>query len=294
MTTAASRLRRLLREPLLHFLLIGIVVFGAWQLRHGNEPTNPIEIRVGAAELQWLRDTWIGQFGHPPDATEMRSAIRGYVDEEMRYREGLALGLDRDDTIVRRRLAQKYDFTLGVQTADVTPTEAQSRAYFERNPGRYPAPRLTTFCQVYLGATPQAFQAATTRLTALAPAERRNPQAGLGPADDLPFPRCRTRADPADLARDYGDLFAEVVGRRLPPGQWEGPVQSGYGYHLVMVTARTAPARMSFEAARPRLQADWRREQIEAARRREDEALRRRYQIHIDEAALTALMPKAP
>ena len=289
-TDSPARLRRLLREPLVHFLVIGLLVFGAWKLRHWDEPSNPTEIRVGATELRWLHDTWLGQFGHAPDPTEMQTAIRGYVDEEMRYREGLALGLDRDDTIVRRRLAQKYDFTLGSQTASVNPTGGQLRDYFARKGARYPAPVLSSFRQVYLGASHEALQEAGRRLAALQPARRTDSQAPLGPGDDLPFPRCRTRAAPTDLARDYGPSFAEVVSGRLPAGAWQGPVQSGYGYHLVLVTARTKGGQMTLDAARPLVEADWRREQIEQARAREDRNLRRRYQVTVDRAALAALL----
>lgn len=293
-TASPGRLRRLLREPLVHFLLIGLLVFGAWKLRHWDEPSSPTEIRVGASELRWLHDTWLGQFGHQPDAAEMQTAIRGYVDEEMRYREGLALGLDRDDTIVRRRLAQKYDFTLGTQTAGVNPTEAQLRDYFARNAARYPAPVLSSFCQLYLGASQTALQHARRRLAALPPARRASPEAPLGPGEDLPFERCRSRAAPADLTRDFGPLFAEVVSARLPTGAWQGPVQSGYGYHLVLVTARTGGGRMTLEAARPLVEADWRREQMEQARAREDRDLRRRYQVTVDRAALAALTRAPP
>jgi hypothetical protein len=293
-TASPDRLRRLLREPLLHFLVIGVLVFGAWKVRHWDEPSSPTEIRVGAAELRWLHDTWLGQFGHAPNLAEMQTAIRGYVDEEMRYREGLALGLDRDDTIVRRRLAQKYDFTLGAQTAGVNPTEVQLREYFAGNAGRYPAPVLSSFCQVYLGASREALQEAKVRLAALPPARRSDTLAPLGPGDDLPFARCRTRAAAADLARDFGEPFAEVVSARLPLGAWQGPVQSGYGYHLVLVTARTQAGPMRLDAARPLVEADWRREQMEQARAREDQDLRRRYHVTVDRTALTALTQAPP
>lgn len=280
---------RLLRQPLVQFVLIGAVIFGIWKVQAGDAPSSPTEIHVGASDLRWLHDTWIGQFGHAPSAAEMQSAVRGYVDEEMRYREGLALGLDRDDTIVRRRLAQKYDFLLGAQAANLTATEAQLREVYDKHPERYAQPPLTTFCQVYFGPGPEGLRRAKAALSALTPTARGDSRSVTGGDSELPYPRCYDRAAPQDILRDFGPFFSKVV-TGLPPGLWQGPVESGYGFHLVRAQARTSGARLDFDAARPTVDADWRKAVALEARVREDKALRDRYRVTVDQAALKRVL----
>ena len=285
-------LARLLRQPLVQFVLIGAVIFGLYNLKDGDKPTSPTDIRVSSTELRWLHDTWIAQFGHAPNAIEMRSAVTGFVDEEMRYREGLALGLDRDDTIVRRRLAQKYDFLLGTQAADMVPTETQLRAFQAAHPANYIAPPLTSFCQAYFGSGGAGLASAKAVLEHLAPQRRLDPKAVTGGDIELPYPRCYASASAQDVAHDFGDFFGAAVAK-LPVGPWQGPVESGYGFHLAIITARTPGAAQTFEAARPAIEADWRRATAAEARVRQDRDLRRRYHVTIDEAALRRIVEAA-
>lgn len=284
------RLMGLLRQPLVQFVLIGAVIFAAWRLANPEAETAPTEIRVGASELKWLHDTWVGQFGHAPDAAEMASAVRGYVDEEMRYREGLALGLDADDTIVRRRLAQKYDFMLGAEAGDLIPTEAQLQAFLRKHAERYRLPAKTSFCQVWFGDQAAGLAAAQAALAALPPDMRASPDARLAGREGLPFARCYTAAVPVDVSRDFGVNFATVVDHRLPVGTWQGPVESGYGFHLVLITRREPGPPGTLANARPQLEADWRAQAAVSAKARQEADLRRRYKVTVDDAALRRLV----
>ena len=279
---------KLLGQPLVQFVLIGALIFGIYRLSSGPEVTAPMEIHVGTTELRWLHDTWQGQFGRPPGAAEMRAAVKAYVDEEMRYREGLALGLDRDDTIVRRRLAQKYDFMLGAEALEGAPTEGHLRTYFDRERQRYMAPALTSFCQVYFGAVRGGLERAGGAVAALSPSALRNPGSVFKGSDQLPYPRCYDKAPPADVRRDFGDFFTKALSR-LPLGTWQGPVESGYGFHAVLVGARTPGRRLNFSEARSSVETDWGKWSTEQARLRGDRALHERYRVTIDERALRAL-----
>lgn len=282
----------LLRQPLVQFALIGALIFGAWKIANPEAEAAPTEIRVGASELKWLHDTWVGQFGHPPDATEMAAAVRGYVDEEMRYREGLALGLDADDTIVRRRLAQKYEFMLGAQAGDMIPTEMQLSDFLAKNAERYRLPAKTSFCQVYFGDRAAGMAAAKAALAGLGGAAG-DPNARLSGREGLPFPRCYGAVLPREVARDFGDHFATVVDARLSVGAWQGPVESGYGFHLVLVTRREPGDGATVAAVRPQLEADWRAQAMAAAKARQEADLRRRYKVTVDEAAMKRLVAGA-
>ena len=284
-------LARLLRQPLLQFTVIGAVIFGVYSLvSHGE--TAPTEIRVGATELRWLHDVWQGQFGRPPSPEELRAAVKSYEDEEMRYREALALGLDRDDTIVRRRLAQKYDFLLGSQVSDATPTEAQLRAVYDKAHGRYVGPPATRFCQVYFGQGAEGFRRARAAVADLPPQALGDSEAVAQGPGALPYPRCYKAASPEDVARDFGDLFVGLLGK-VPVGRWQGPVESGYGFHAVIVESRTPGKPLTFEAARRDVEADWRAQTVQAAHDEEQRGLLKRYHVTVDEAALAALT-KAP
>ena len=264
------------------------MIFGGYSLSRGHEAAAPSEVRVGSTELHWLHDTWRGQFGRPPSAVEMRAAVKAYVDEEMRYREGLALGLDHDDTIVRRRLAQKYDFMLGAETADAVPTEAQLHAVFDRGGQHYTAPTLASFCQAYFGAGAQGLERAKAVVAALSPSAAGDAASVPKGSDQLPYPRCYDAAAHTDVRRDFGEFFAGALDR-MPVGSWQGPVESGYGFHAVFVRTRNPGRRLSFDEARPRVEDDWRKQAVEQARLRQDRDLRARYHVSIDEAALRAL-----
>ncbi len=281
-------LGRLLRQPLLQFVLIGALIFGLYSVLKGAEPSTPTEIHLGPAELKWLHETWRGQFGHPPSAMEMRAAVTAHVDEEMRYREGLALGLDRDDTVVRRRLAQKYDFLLGSQANETIPTEAQLRAVFERTPARYAAPALTSFCQVYFGEGAEGLARSRAAVAALAPSAAGKAQALPAGSGLRPNPRCYEGAAPDEAARDFGTVFAGTLDR-LPRDAWRAPVEPGYGFHAVLVRARIPGQPLNFQQARRAVEADWRAEIVRQARERQDRDLRKRYRVTIDEAALSRL-----
>ena len=144
-------MKKLLKEPLLHFLALGAVIFAlnAWRERARPTEASAARIEVTAAVIDRLRAGYERQFGQAPDAEEMRGLVTAHIREEVLCREALALGLDRDDTIVRRRLAQKMEFlTDDIATAAV-PEDAAVREFFEKNAARYAKPGRVTFRHVY-------------------------------------------------------------------------------------------------------------------------------------------------
>lgn len=271
----------------MQFLLIGTAIYGLYGLvaRPENPPNS---IQVGATELGWLRNVWQGQFGRPPSAEELRAAVKVYVDEEMRYREAQQLGLDRDDTIVRRRMAQKFDFLMGSQANDSEPKEAELSAIYNKTPGDYTAPPVFEFCQVYFGEGAIGLKAAKTAVANLLPSAIGDAASIPDGNIQIPFSRCYKDAARADVIRNFGTAFADVLGK-LPIGAWQGPVESGYGFHAVLLTTSTPGRQLSFAEAKREVEADWRTQATKAARERQDRELRSRYKITIDEKALRAL-----
>jgi peptidyl-prolyl cis-trans isomerase C len=267
-----SFLRRIAREPLAHFLLIGALLFaGLTVVKSLRRP----EVRLEAQDLNQLASYWEIQMQRPPNKAELAGIIRDRIDEELLAREALRLGLDKDDMIIRRRLAQKISFATDDVAQVKAPTETELQAYYAKTAASYAAPARVAFQQVFFsGDRPHggAEQAAAQALQR-AEEDQREPQ-----GDPFLFPLAYEDANLQDLLRDYGTAFVKEL-ETAPIGAWQGPVLSPYGWHIVKVTARRKPADVSFAAVRGQVRDAWladHRAEANAAFLRD---LRKRYRV---------------
>ena len=147
-----SSVKRWLREPLLHFLVAGLLLFAVYRILHPelSRAAEVNRIEVTADDLRQLEIAWAAQWRRPPTPDEMRGLIESRVREEILYREALALGLDQGDTIVKRRLAQKMEFLAGDVSALRDPTADELHAWYASNPERFAEPGHRSFRHVYL------------------------------------------------------------------------------------------------------------------------------------------------
>jgi peptidyl-prolyl cis-trans isomerase C len=273
---------RLLREPLLHFLLVGALLFAAEAaLREPAAPSDRV-IRIGAQEIEALQAQWQGLHRRLPTAAELQGLIDARLREEVLFREAVAMGLDRDDSIVRRRLAQKLEFMIEGFAAAREPGEAELAAFFEARRDAYRLPGSISFSQVYFS---------PDRRGSAAEADARLVLAGLHP--DLP----------ADAAADLGDRFlpGESYGRHsaweieavfgpafaqavieVAAGGWAGPVASAYGWHLVRVEDRTEGRPATLAEVTDRVRQDWAYEQRREANQAVVERLMARYELAVE------------
>jgi hypothetical protein len=286
-------MRRWLREPLLQCVLAGLALFVVYDLRHRDaEPTERSHrIELTADDLRQVAFAWAAQGRAAPSSEEIRLLTEARVREEILYREALALGLDQDDAIVRRRLAQKMEFLFEDVARLQEPTDAELRAWFATNAEGFTLPARITFRHVYFspdhrgaGAREDAARALARSATSAADTP------GLG--DPFMFQDHYGERTPDDVARTFGPGFAGAV-FELPAGRWAGPVESGYGWHLVRVDALT-PARVPvFEEARAEVRTTWIEEQRAAIRAAAFEALRAGYEVVLPDAlppaAVTAM-----
>ncbi len=279
----------LLREPLVHFLLAGGVLFGLSALfdQSFGVGGNGNRIEVTADRIRQLRETWTRQRGAPPTRPELDSLIENFIREEVLYREAVASGLDQGDTIVRRRLAQKVEFLAQSVASTVEPSDAELRAYFDDNGERYRMPEQVGFQHVYFSGSNRgagaeaAARGALARLAsgAVAAAEA----ALLGDRFMLQYeypPQSR------DQIRDlFGPRFA---GRlfELPAGAWNGPVPSSYGMHVVRIRQRIPSRLPGLDEVRSRVVLDLNEERLRSAADTYYEGLRRRFEIVVDAEAL--------
>ena len=271
-------LRAAVREPLLHFILIGALLFAVTALRQKH--SEHAEIRITAGEVTQLAAFWETQAQRKPTAEELRGLIEERIDEEVLAREAVRLGLDRDDVIVRRRLAQKMAFVSDDLAVVAEPAEDALREYFNAHRETYTTPDLYALRHVYFN---------PDRHTTLdADAERALQRLARGAnADNVgdPFMLPRELADVSrdDIARDFGSSFADAV-TGSTPGSWSGPVRSPFGVHLVKLESHTPSSTANFEDVRDQVREAYLAEKQRDANAALRTKLRQQYKIVVEPA----------
>jgi hypothetical protein len=275
-------MRRLLREPLLQFLLIGAGLFLLYNALNRGQSDAPREIVISEARVEALAENFATVWMRPPTAVELKGLIDDYVAEEVYYREAVAMGLDQDDTVIRRRLRQKMEF-ISEGVADATePSDAELQAYLDQHADKFALPAELTFQQVYLSSDRRRKNVRPDAEKLLAEL-----RAGRGPADPLEagdptlLPPTMTAASPRAIANAFGEEFAAQIDE-APVGQWSGPIESGFGLHVVKVEERTAGKAPTLAEIRPVVLREWQSE----ARRRQNQALldtlKSKYEIRVE------------
>ena len=271
-----------LREPLLHFLLIGAALFLLFHFLSGGRSDAPREIVVGEARVEALAENFAKTWMRPPTAQELKGLADDYVAEEVYYREAIAMGLDRDDTVIRRRLRQKMEFISEDVASAVQPTDAQLQQYLEQHADKFVrAPRLT-FQQVFFSGEKRGQDASRDAERLLAEL-----QAGRGPANALDagdptlLPAAMESASSQEIANTFGSEFAAKV-EEAPVGQWAGPFESGYGMHIVRVDQRDPGVMPTLADIRPLVEREWASEQRTRTNRELLDKLLAKYEVRIE------------
>lgn len=253
------RLRQLvlqgLREPLAQFLLAGALIFALFSLWGGNADPGDRRIEVDEARVQRIGTQWMQTWHRPPTAAELDGLISDYVQEEVYYREALRLGLEEDDPVVRRRLRSKMEFLAVDQLESAKPSDAVLQAWLKAHPALYAEDPKVSFEQIYLGSATDQDAGAAAASEALARLAAGTSPAGLGKR--LSVAASLSQASRSEIDRQFGDRFAEGL-LRAPQGRWSGPVRSGFGLHLVRVSAVEAGRTPDLASVRQAVENDWR------------------------------------
>lgn len=275
--------RRILREPLLHFLMLGALLFVVFNWRGaGGAGSTRIVItpgQVDALSVQFAK-TW----QRPPTNEELKGLLDEHVREEIATREAMAMGLDRDDTIIRRRLRQKFEFLAEDSIDSTPPSDADLELWLETHPAKYAREPAVSFRQVYVNTDRRgtAGDAEAARLLAgLRTGGSAIDTASLG--DPSMLPRDVERATRTEVARQFGEEFADAV-VALEPGTWAGPLRSGYGVHLVLVRERAAGARPTLDDVRLQVERDFTGDRRQKQLARMYEVLLARYRVSVEAA----------
>jgi hypothetical protein len=250
-------IRKFLREPLVHFIALGALVFLVFHFSANRDEAPDGRIVVTPGKIEQLVTGFTRTWHRPPTPQELDGLAEDYIREEVLYREALAMGLDKDDTIVRRRMRQKLEFLTEEASAAAPPTDQDLQNWLDQHPEKFRVEPAMAFAQVYFNASrggETAFAAASNVLAKLNRAGTGDAAAEFGDTTMLPHELSLSRVD--EIARIFGDDFARQVSQ-LEPGRWAGPVQSGYGWHLVYVSERTAERSRPLAEVREAVQREW-------------------------------------
>ena len=275
-----------IRDPVIHFFILGLVIFGLHaMLDKDPEPVNdPLLIEVTSADIEWFRTMWTKRMGREPTVQEMRGQVNQLIREQVLSREAVSLGLDKGDTVVRRRLAQKMDFLFNDLSAIPEPTDDELRTYFRKNRSNYEIPGRMTFTHVFFNADKRGNRGATEavgrlidRWSAVQEGEWELQRAG----DAFLLRSHYADRTAAEIRRDFGPRFAEAVWDQKT-GVWQGPVISGFGLHAVYVHERIPSRNPDFDELKERLRVDWIADQQREATRKTYEQVRKRYRVLLE------------
>ncbi len=279
-------MKRLIREPLVHFLLLGALLFGwsAWQ-GGGTAGSNRIVVTPGVVD--YLAAGFHRTWKRAPSDIELKGLIDEHVKEEIAAREAMAMGLDRDDIVIKRRLRQKLEFLLVDEAATTPPTDAELQAWLDKHPDSFRVEPTLAFRQVLLRPESRGASMTADATKLLARLRAAGPEVAtqdLGDASMLP---AETPLQPLrEVANSFGQDFADAL-MKIAPGQWSGPVESSFGLHLVLVRERTDGAAADLATVRPLVE----REVLAERRKAEMQAL---YERLLAKYSVSIESPKLP
>jgi hypothetical protein len=245
-----------LKEPLIHFLLLGALIFviNEWFAGAGEAPG---EIYISRGQQENLLNTFARTWRRPPTPTEFQGLLQDYVRQEIAYRESQAMGLDQDDIVIRRRLRQKLEMLAEDVAALAAPTEQDLQAYLDGHVEAFMVEPRLTLRHVYFSPDRRGAAAEQDARQLLQRIENEGPAGDFEQlGDPLPLPGELRDLREGEISRLFGDVFTDNL-QGLPTGGWAGPVQSGYGLHLVFIEEREAGRVPELNEVREQVRREW-------------------------------------
>ncbi|WP_306914371.1 peptidylprolyl isomerase [Rhizobium mesoamericanum] len=272
--------QRLLSEPLLHFIVVGVVLFGAYRLLTPapEGAADQQKINLTKDDVRQLAVTWLAQGRPAPTPDEMRSLMDQKVTEEILFREAVSLGLDRDDEIIKRRLAQKMDFLAADLAKLDEPDNAKLKEWYSKHSDRFALAPHLSFRHLYFSFDKHGDatrDAAVAAIPTISGKPAGSPEVA-SIADPFMFRNYYGDATPEQMAKEFGPDFAQAL-FTLKPGSWQGPVQSGYGWHLIWVDSIESGRVPAFEEVAPAVKSAWLDERYEEVKSNALKEMRSRY-----------------
>jgi peptidyl-prolyl cis-trans isomerase C len=292
-------MKRLLREPLLHFLLIGAALFALYHYAQPLRSAAPSskQILLSPDELGQLAALFQSQWKRDPTPDEFGRMVEQKVQSEVLYREALAMGLDKNDEIVKRRMALKMQFLAEDVAAAREPTTDELKRWFEQNHAKFAQPPRLSFRHLYFSPDRRGTRAREDAAKVLAriTGQPEDTKVAEGVADPFMFQEYYRDRAPDYLGKEFGPQFAVAV-ERLKPGSWQGPIQSGFGWHLVFVDTVIPGRGPDFEEIEGDAKTAWLAEQKALAWDKAYKEMRAKYTVLLPAppASTNAVAPAAP
>ncbi len=288
-------MEKLAKDPLVHFLLVGAAIFAVSSWMNPPESDAAGEIVISSVDVTKMRDTIALMQGRPATDEEVNAVIEAQIREEVLYREGLAMGLDRDDALVRNRVIEKMRFLTENVGEPPLPTAADLETWFNGQQDRFRVPAATTFEHVFFAPELRGDRAeadATAALPGLRTRDNPTPAILAQLGDALPLWNRYDNMTANDVALAFGDDFAAAIAL-LAPGSWEGPIRSRFGWHLVRVVNRSAERQPALAEIRDAVQSAYLNEQRVAGNEARYRTLRERYDVTVEAAGAGPAEPVA-
>ncbi len=280
-----SSFQKIKREPLIHFLLIGAALFLFYYFQNDGSSNINNRIVISEANIDRLITLWTKKSLRPPTQKELNGLIEQQIREEVMYREALAMGLDQNDGIVHRRLAQKVEFIFADIAAQSEPSETDLINYLETNSDKFEVPSHISFEQVYFNTDKRGEQIENDIQQLLNRLTQVNSKVDINSAGDsfMLGPHHQQLTEDG-VARIFGKDFATKI-FSLSVGNWQGPIASGYGLHLIKINTKTASQKPKLATVRDKVRSEWLAQHNRTMNEKFYNSLRQRYEIVIDTTA---------
>ncbi len=290
-----EQLKKLLRDPLIHFLLIGAATYAAYGLLDpGADAEDAATITVSQAEIQSITEQWTRLWNRPPTKEELAGMLRKHVRTRILYKEALAMGLDRDDQVIERRLAQKVELLSRSLVVPQLPSDEVLAAWYAENPEQFRAPDTYTLSQVFFDPDQRGASTREDAVAALATLQSlaAMPEDLSGYGDSGVVGNYYAGRSELELGKVFGGGFVNQL-VTLEPRRWNGPVLSGYGVHLVYVHEVVKPAPPALADIREQVQEAWMLEQVEERSTAFLDELVERYEVVVEATEVPLTVPPA-
>lgn len=274
-------LKRIVAEPLFHFLLVALAIFGFYALLNRGAVDGQDEVRVSAPKVEQLAALFAKTWQRPPTAQELKGLIDDHVAEEIYYREALARGLDKDDATIRRRMRLKMDYLEEAETATLTPSDAQLDAYFKAHAAAYALDPQYAFQQIFFSPRRRGDRIDADAAAILADIKAKPPGDASALGDETLLPFESPLATKEEIARVFGQSFADALDK-APVGEWSGPFVSAYGLHVVKVSEKARGRMPTLAEARAAVARDWTNEERKRVHAERFAALLKRYKVTVE------------
>lgn len=282
----------IIKEPLLHFILLGALIFGVFNVIPGEQNGQYGEIVVTSAMIENLNNIFSRTWQRQPSETELNGLIQDYIREEIAVREAVALGLDRDDSVMRRLLRQKLEFVTEEAALQVEPTEVQLQQYLQSHPETFSSEASISFSQIYFN--PQQ-RTVKNEADIVALRERLNANkeqidaTALGDITSLGYQFDDVSI--SEIGRIFGEQFVAEL-NALEPGKWMGPLKSGYGLHLVKIDRHIPGVVLELAQVHDAVRREWLNSQRASALDKFYQQRLQTYRVKIDRPGKTPEMDR--